>query len=179
MPVNPTSSPALVGDEAVLYAQHADALLRSVGRAVNTSDAVIEDACATAWMIFLRRQPDREFTFGWLRTTAIREAIRADQRARALASLDADCPPPMTGTPTARYESLIDQLDAGDDEQRILAREALRRVAALPPRQRAMFAHHVAGHDYDEIAALTGDSLRTVDRQLRRAREAIRWNRAE
>lgn len=40
-------------------------------------DALIEDACSTAWEQFMRYQRERgEKLFGWLRTVAIREAWR-------------------------------------------------------------------------------------------------------
>jgi len=65
------------GDESRLFGEHHDRLLRNVRRAVNASDALIEDACSFAWVQLLRRQPDRgPMLFGWLRTTAIREAYR-------------------------------------------------------------------------------------------------------
>src|SRR5690349_8095129 len=48
------------------------------------------------------------------------------------------------------------------------ARDAL---DALRGRQRRMLGLQAAGHTYDEIVAATGDSWRTVDRQLVRARK--------
>jgi RNA polymerase sigma factor (sigma-70 family) len=54
------------------------------------------------------------------------------------------------------------------------AREALRALAELPERQAHLLARQAAGLSYDEIAAETGDSRRTVDRQLGRARAQIR-----
>jgi RNA polymerase sigma factor (sigma-70 family) len=167
---------ALSGDEAALYAQHADRLLRQVRAAVNTSDAIVEDACATAWAILLRRQPDRTPTLGaWLRIVAIREAIRMDRRARSAVSIDvlaATTTHADGDTPGVSREMLP---PTHSDDTVIVAREALRELAQLPPRQRRLFALHVAGYSYEEIAQLTGDSLRTVDRQLRRARQRVRW----
>jgi hypothetical protein len=52
------------GDEADLFAAFNDQLQRQVARAVNTSRANVEDACAMAWATFLRRQPDRDRTAG-------------------------------------------------------------------------------------------------------------------
>jgi DNA-directed RNA polymerase specialized sigma24 family protein len=54
------------------------------------------------------------------------------------------------------------------------ARAALAAVSELKPRQRQLFARQLAGLSYDEIARATGDSWRTVERQLRRARVALR-----
>ena len=65
------------GDEAELYLLHHDRLVRAVARVVNAPAALVEDACQTAWLILLRRQPDRGPTlFGWLRTVAVHEAYR-------------------------------------------------------------------------------------------------------
>jgi RNA polymerase sigma factor (sigma-70 family) len=166
---------ALLGDEAELFAQHGDRLLRQVRAAVNTSDAIVEDACAEAWAILLRRQPDRTPTlFGWMRIVAIREAIRMDRRARPVVSMDVLAATPVHAdgdTPGVSRQALP---PTHSDDAVIVAREALRELAQLPARQRRLFALHVAGYSYEEIAQLTGDSLRTVDRQLRRARQRVR-----
>jgi RNA polymerase sigma factor (sigma-70 family) len=61
------------------------------------------------------------------------------------------------------------------DEPTIRAREALRELARLDERPRRIFALHVAGYSYEEIAQLTGDTVRTVDRQMGRARQRVRW----
>jgi hypothetical protein len=47
------------GDEADLYQRHDQALMIAVAHAINGSDALIEDACQSAWAILVRRQPDR------------------------------------------------------------------------------------------------------------------------
>jgi len=54
-------------------------------------------------------------------------------------------------------------------------REALGLVAALPPRKRAV----LSGHSYSETAARLGMSKRTVERQLLRARRAVRRAKAD
>jgi RNA polymerase sigma factor (sigma-70 family) len=151
------------GDEADLYLLHHEHLVRSVARTVGAPRALIEDACQTAWLILLRRQPDRTRVFGWLRTVAVREAYRlcgADRRDVRLDVLGAD----------GRWrggESIEDPRACV--ERQVTARAALQRLAELPPRQRRLFALQVAGFTYRETAAVTGDSVRTVDRQLRRA----------
>jgi hypothetical protein len=48
------------GDEARLFEQFNDELMRKVARNVQTSREVIEDACAIAWSQFLSHQPDRD-----------------------------------------------------------------------------------------------------------------------
>jgi RNA polymerase sigma factor (sigma-70 family) len=157
------------GDEAELYLRHHHELVRAVARAVNASRELIEDACQTAWLILLRRQPDRNRVFGWLRTVAIHEAYRLsgierrDVRLDALASVDGVVRGPEL---VADRRSCIDR--------HLEARLALERVAELPVRQRRLFALQVAGLSYAEAAVATGDSVRTVDRQLRRAHARAR-----
>lgn len=166
----PITSPVLQrGDEAELYLRHHRALVRAVARSVNASRELIEDACQTAWLILLRRQPDRERVFGWLRTVAIHEAYRLsgierrDVRLDALASVDgAVRGPERVADRRAGVECHLD------------ARLALARVAELPARQRRLFALQLAGLSYAEAAGVTGDSVRTVDRQLRRAHARVR-----
>ena len=164
-----TTEPAMPrGDEAELYQRHHRALVRSVGRSVNASRELIEDACQTAWLILLRRQPDRDRVFGWLRTVAIHEAYRLSGIERRDARLDAAVSPgAVVGADrVADARACLDGL--------LDARVALARVAALPPRQRRLFALQIAGLSYAETATLTGDSVRTVDRQLRRAHARVR-----
>jgi len=157
------------GDEAELYLRHHRALVRSVARSVTASRELIEDACQTAWLILLRRQPDRERVFGWLRTVAIHEAYRLsgierrDVRLDALGSVDG----------AVRGPELVADRRAGV-EGHLDARLALARVAELPVRQRRLFALQLAGLSYAEAAVVTGDSVRTVDRQLRRAHARVR-----
>ena len=64
--------------EDALFRRHHCALVRAVGRVVHASDALIEDACAIAWLQLIRTQPERTARlFGWLRTVAIHEAYPA------------------------------------------------------------------------------------------------------
>ena len=152
----------LCGDEAELFRRHHRDLLRLVARDVNAGPQVIEDACAFAWLEFLARQPQRTNPVGWLRVVARREAIRLarhDRRAAALEPHRADaCPGPATGHATQ-------------------AKEALRAVAALPDRRRAVLTLQIAGHSYREIGQELRMTPRTVERQLVRARAAVRRER--
>ena len=62
----------------------------------------------------------------------------------------------------------------GDADEQCEALEALALLAALPERKRTFLALKVAGFSYDEIAAELGVSWLTVNRQLVRARAALR-----
>lgn len=160
-----------LGDEAELYRVHHERLVRVVRRCVGGSDALVEDACSFAWTQLLCHQPERRpELFGWLCTVAIHEAYRLSGRERRDERLDVH-----VGVALSRAE-LVEDLRASLECQ-IEARAALARVAELCPRQRELFALQVAGLSYSEIAAATGDSVRTVDRQLRRAHERVRWSR--
>ncbi len=163
-----TTGPVLRGDESDLFRLHHADLLTAVRRAVRASDALIEDACAFAWEQLIACQPDRqERLFAWLRTVAVREAWRLSSVERRPAHWDQRRTEGASGPERIedRGPSLDRQLDA---------RCALERVGDLPPRQRRLFALQVAGLSYREVAAVTGDSVRTVDRQLRRAHAAVR-----
>ena len=78
--------------EPELYLEYYAKLLRRVWWAVNASPEDIEDACAFAWVQFLRRQPDRDRPWrSWLFETAKRQAWRlAAQRGDTLAIVDVD-----------------------------------------------------------------------------------------
>jgi RNA polymerase sigma factor (sigma-70 family) len=165
----PPQRPTPRGDEGELYRRHHRDLHRTVARAVNGSHELIEDACQTAWLILLRRQPDRDRVFGWLRTVAIHEAYRLSGVERRDVRLDALGP--VDGA--VRGPELVADHRACVDRQ-LQARLALARVAELPPRQRQLFALQLAGLSYAEAAVVTGDSVRTVDRQLRRAHGHVR-----
>lgn len=153
--ITPTPAPQR-GDEADLFRRHARHLERTVACHVNTSEAVVQDACSFAWMQLVRRQPRRACVLAWLRAVAVREAVRLDQIARRDLPLLNDT---RSDEPLERAAEL---------------RDALETLAALHPRQARMIALQAMGPRYQDISAMTGDSGRTVDRQLRRARERLR-----
>jgi RNA polymerase sigma factor (sigma-70 family) len=153
------------GDEADLYRRHHHDLVRSVARAVNASRELIEDACQSAWLILLRRQPDRGPTlFGWLRVVAIHEAYRLSRGERR----------------ELRLEDLGDHADELLGgwlvlENAVEARRALGVVAGLPEREREYLSLLVAGFSYREIGELAGGrTLSNVNRYLARARAHVR-----
>jgi DNA-directed RNA polymerase specialized sigma24 family protein len=157
----------IVGDEGELYLRYHDRLVRAVARTVNAPPALVEDACQTAWLILLRRQPDRPTVFGWLRTVAVREAYRLWRGDRRQASLE-------DLSPTGDWEA-----NAGEGpslEDAVEARRALAVLAALPALERADLALVVAGFGYAEIARLgaRARSANNVNKHLVRARARIR-----
>ena len=79
-------------DEPELFLAFNDDLIRHVSHAVRASREDIEDACAFAWVEFLRVQPDREREWrGWLFRTAQRQAWKLNARhadTRAIVNID-------------------------------------------------------------------------------------------
>jgi DNA-directed RNA polymerase specialized sigma24 family protein len=153
------------GDEADLYRRHHDRLLCAVTCAVNAPAALVEDACQTAWLILLRRQPDRATVFGWLRTVAVREAYRLSREERRECSLEGLAP-------SGAWEALVGAAPLLDEA--VEARRALEVLAALPPGERADLALFIAGVGYAEIARRDARSVNNVNKHLSRARARIR-----
>ncbi len=134
------------------------------------SDALVEDACGFAWEQLFACQPEgQETLFGWLRTVAVREAWRLSSLERRPAHWEQ-----LRVDGDSSLEGIEDRGRSLD--RQVEARWALEQVGELPPRQRRLFALQLAGLSYREVAALTGDSVRTVDRQLRRAHAEVRVN---
>lgn len=152
------------GDVAEFYRRHHERLVRAVARSVSAPEALIEDACQTAWAILLRRRPERwPELFGWLRTVAIHEAYRLaseERRDERLEDLGVDADAFLGGV---------------SGEEAIEARRALAVLGALPEREREYLSLLIAGFSYAEIAELTGGRTRTnVNRHLVKARARIR-----
>ena len=78
-----------------LFAHYHQVLRGNVRALVNTSDENIEDACMFAWTKFLSCEFEHEeVAYSWLRTVAIRQAIKLDRRARRTS--------PLVKTPAGR-----------------------------------------------------------------------------
>jgi len=154
------------GDVGELYGALADRLEQIVRLDVRASDAVIEDACQVAWVRLLhhRQRVHRETVMAWLARTAVHEAFRLLRRARRELPLDAledDAETAIAVAPVTTEELFERQ-------------ERIREVRCLPERQQRVVWLHALGLSYTEMAAHEGCTRRTVDRQLLRARRAIR-----
>lgn len=153
----------LRGDEAQLYERYAERLERMVTSQVQSSHVVVEEACANTWLILLRCQPARHTTWPWLKVVAIREAWRLDELERRTLPIDLLASEPEIDCRVhelAEFHAELAQLerDLGARKRRILLLSAM-------------------GFTYVEIAEITGDSRRTVERQLLRARREVRDRR--
>jgi RNA polymerase sigma factor (sigma-70 family) len=154
------------GDEADLYRSLSPRVLRLVRAQVRTSTENIEDACHFAWVAFLRRSDDvaREGALTWLTRTAIHETYKLIAREQRAASLDQALE--VGFDPAADSES-------SEPVDRAQQREQLALVRQLPDRQQRIVLLQAAGLSHGEIARVTGDTERTVQRQLYRARNTL------
>lgn len=144
---------------AAFYTLKAAELQRAIRRAISGPDARVEDACSHAWCQLLSHD---EVTldargFSWLYVVALHEGYRLGDRARREVTIDS-----------------TERLPGRETSDRTLHRERVALVRSLPARKRELVVLQGAGFSYAEIARMTGNSLRTVDRQLRRAKKAIR-----
>ena len=143
-------------------------LRRIVARQVRASDPLIDDACQSAWgaLVHHRGRVRREKALGWLATTAVREALKLIRQQRRELSLDAlvargDEPTPAAGRPSSL-------------EEVIELRSRLTAIRDLPERQQRLVLLQGLGLTYTEMAGYTGATPRTVERQLLRAKRALR-----
>ena len=166
-PPTDTPRPTPRGDEDELYRRHHRELQHAVARAVHAPRELIEDACQTAWAILLRRQPERDTIFAWLRVVAVHEAYRLSAIDRRDARLERLRPKDADG-----HEIMADPRSLDDSLE---ALEALRALASLPERRRNDLALKVAGYSYEEIRAQTpGRTYTNVNKSLVKARARIR-----
>jgi RNA polymerase sigma factor (sigma-70 family) len=141
-------------------------LARLVGALVDSSDALIEDACQTAW-IRLAVQPGvpEEHAIAWLTTTALREARRMAAYADREVPFD------------DRLDSEGDhgcRLTVDDPHEVVAEHLRTRAMERLTRRQRRLIWLQALGCSHDEIAKLSGCTQRAVHRQLVRARARLR-----
>jgi RNA polymerase sigma factor (sigma-70 family) len=154
--------PAIPLDEEELFARQARRLHAVVSRNVRTSAANVDDACGFAWLQLVRHRPPAAVAFAWLCTTAVREAIKLDQRTTRLIGLDQLARVATDSSP--RAESSLERIAVGEQTTAV----------RLRPREARVVGLRVASYSRDEIAELTGESHRTIDRQLGRARRKLR-----
>jgi RNA polymerase sigma factor (sigma-70 family) len=162
----PVGDPDDVGE---LYRALATRLEHIVRRDIQAPEAVIEDACQIAWSGLLRHcgRVRREAALAWLARTAEREAVRLARREHRELSLDA--------TLERSGDAILEHWPAGLALEELAEKRArLEAISELPGRQQRLVWLHGLGFSYDEIAAHTGDSFRTVERQLLRAKGRLR-----
>lgn len=161
----PTTRPP-TSDLDELYRRLAPRLLPVVRANVRTSEAVVEDACQIAWSRLVERGEEvrREAALSWLATTAIRIAFRLARRDAHDLSLDAEL---------EQLDELPPHCVAPDPFETVALREGLAAAGRLPERQRRLVWMQAVGFTYPEMAARTGETRRTVERQLLRGKERL------
>jgi RNA polymerase sigma factor (sigma-70 family) len=154
-------------DVGELYALHARRLERIVRLDVRASQSVIEDACQFAWcrLLFHAERIRRETVLAWLVTTAVRHAFKLVGREARELSLERVLeektePPDCLLVPAP--EELVEQ------------RQRLHQLCLLPERQQRLIWLHGLGLNYGEMAAREGCTVRTVERQVLRAKRKMR-----
>jgi RNA polymerase sigma factor (sigma-70 family) len=156
-----------VGDVAELYASLSERLERIVGMDVHAPRPLIEDACQSAWdrLWLHRRQVRRETALSWLVTTAVHEALRLLSVQAGALSLERE------------IEELGDgalQVHAPPAADLCELRTRLEDMRSLSQRQQRLLWLQGFGFSYAEIAARTGSTTRTVERQLLRGKRKLR-----
>ena len=157
----------MVGDEAELYRTLAARLERIVRAEVTAPAEVVEDACHHAWtkLINHSERVHRDTALAWLVRTAVREAWKLSRREWRETSLEA-------ATDGAGEASIPERLPG--PAERVEFRERLAELGHLSERQRRLVWLRAAGLSHVEMAAYTGDSVRTVERQIVRATHRMR-----
>jgi RNA polymerase sigma factor (sigma-70 family) len=149
-------------DVSGLFAKEATRIRRLVRLSVSASDAVVEDACQVAWMRLVSNPSRVRATTAtaWLVRVAVHEAMRGARRTGRDLSLDA-----FTEGPTAVTDRTVAAADEIAEQH-----HRLDAIDELPERQRRLVWLRGLGFTYREMAGETGDTVRTVERQLDRAR---------
>ena len=129
---------------------------------MRTSPVNVEDACGFAWLQLVRRRPPTAVAFAWLCTTAIREAVKLHRRGARTVALDEVA------------EVAADPHHEPDGSARADRRRRGHPAAQLRPREARLLGLRVAGYSREQMAELTGETGRTVDRQLGRAQRKLR-----
>jgi RNA polymerase sigma factor (sigma-70 family) len=153
-------------DVGELYALLATRLEQIVRIDVHAPDVVVEDACQFAWSRLLhhRHRVQRETVLTWLARTAVHEALKLLRRDHRELSLEAasEQGTSVVAPRAAATDALVEQ------------RERLAEIRRLPERQQRLLWLHALGWSYAEIAVRESCTVRTVDRQLIRARQRLR-----
>jgi hypothetical protein len=152
-------------DVAAVYRRHERPLRTWLARRVTASPALVEDACASAWLILVAKRPAcGERIFGWLCTVALHKAYRLSRlQRREQASEIWEQQPALV---PARRDDLDTALEA---------RRALEAVASLRECERRYMSWQVAGYRYEEMQRLAGRTTHThVNRHLTRAHGRLR-----
>ncbi len=155
-----------IGEVAALYARCAGLVRGQVRQEVTASDAVVDDACQFAWirLLHLRHRVRRDKAISWLITTALHEAFKLVRRDGYELSLEEV----MEETDDLRISR-----SAPAPEEIVEPRLRLGLLRELPERQERLMWLRGLGFTYPEMARETDATVRTVERQLSKARRSL------
>jgi RNA polymerase sigma factor (sigma-70 family) len=145
-----------------LYREHARYLRNIMRRRFSRTsvpDALIEDACAEAWLIAWRYREtiDDARPLAWLVVVATHELFALLRKLRN--ETDDGGVEPFT--------------NVGDPELAFETREALEALSSLKPQQREALGLRAGGFSYEEIQALTGRTYTWVNRHVSEGKRAL------
>lgn len=155
-----------VAEVGALYARSEGEVRGHVRNGVTAPEAVIEDACQFAWCRLLhhRERVSRDRAVAWLVTTAVHEAFKLKRRAARELSLEALM---------AETDDLQLSRTAPSAHAALEPRLRLELLGSLPERRRRLLWLQALGFDYREMAMRTDATVRTVERQLSKARAGL------
>jgi DNA-directed RNA polymerase specialized sigma24 family protein len=156
---------------AEMYRRH-DAQLHAVVRKRGSRNAaVVDDACAHAWLKLLSTAavdvgPPRWSALAWVTTCAVRHAWEIEHSARRVAATDL---PALEQAATAVAGDRAPELP-----DVVLQHLRLQLVGQLPERPRRFLLGLALGYSYSEIAAAEGASYTTTNKQIAKAKRLLR-----
>ncbi len=144
-----------------------------MGATVRAPRHVIEDACQFAWSQLIRHRArvTREGAYGWLLSTAMHEAFRLLRVREHEVSLEAELERGGDQLLARQLGGFVADPSSDDFVHR---QERVAVLRELPVRQQRMLWLRALGLSAVEVAAHEDCTLRTVDRQLSRARRQLR-----
>ncbi|MFL5859655.1 MAG: RNA polymerase sigma factor [Solirubrobacteraceae bacterium] len=156
-----------IAEVGTLYARTAGLVRGHVRTGVAAPEAVIDDACQFAWSRLLHHRDgvSGDRAVAWLVTTALHEAYKLIRRAQRDVSLE--------GLAEETGDLHLGR-GAPSPEEIVEPRLRLEVLDVLPERQQRLIWLQGLGFDYREMATRTGATVRTVERQLTKARRTLR-----
>lgn len=162
---------------AAIFAQHgrfvAQVVLRVLGRDADVDDVVQEVFLTALSGLSAVRSP--QAVRAWLKTVAVRKAMRHLRRRRLRLWLGLERSPPHCGEGDEAADPYARIAAPGCcPEQRALLRRVYRCLDELPAAERVAWTlRHVEGEPLDDVAALCGCSLATAKRRIAAAHAAL------
>jgi DNA-directed RNA polymerase specialized sigma24 family protein len=152
----------------VLFATFQPVLRRRVGMLVQTSSENVEDACMFTWTQLLAgKLDDFDRAEQWLLLVARNESLKLDRRGKRTEPLLND-----DGSPA----EVVDPHDPIAARKRAIEVTTAIAAAGLSAREARILGLQAFGLMREEIAEGTGETRRSVERQLGRAHRKLREN---